>query len=78
MTVLDFEVRKKMIEALKNGRYIITISVFNPAKKRHDHYAVFNNYPSAEIIPSLSHTTRLIFNQLPEGMVPIEEDNSKE
>ena len=64
-SILDFEVRKRFMEAIKNGRYIVTISIHNPAKNRNDHYAVFNNYPTEDIIPSMEEVNRLVFRQLP-------------
>ena len=77
MTILDFEVRKKFMEAISTGRYIVTISSVNKEKKCLDHYAVFNDYPTDDILPSLEHTTRLVLNQLPDWMNPVAKDNPK-
>ena len=73
-SILDFEVRKQFMDAIRNGRYVVTISVHNPAKKRNDHYAVFKNYPPADILPSLEETNRLIFKQLPDHLNPLTDE----
>lgn len=64
--VLDFEVHKKFTEALKLGRYVITISTCDPKKKKNQlhHYAVYNNFPTDDIVPSMEHVNRLIWGQV--------------
>ena len=65
-SIIDFEVRKRFMDAISNGRYLITISVFDKEKSQLQHYGVFNNYPTDDIIPSLEQTNRLIFKQMPD------------
>ena len=77
-SILDFEVRKRFMEAIKGGRYIVTISPADTTKNRNDHYAVFNNYPTEDIIPSLEQTNRLVFNQLPEASNPMNHEPETE
>lgn len=64
--VLDFEVHKKFTEALKLGRYIITISSCDRKKKRNQlqHYAVYSNFPTDDIVPSMEQVNRLIWGQV--------------
>jgi len=65
------------MEAINSGRYIVTISHVDAEKKCLEHYAVFNEYPTDDILSSLEQTTRLVLNQLPDWMSPIAKDNSK-
>ena len=62
-SVTDFEARKRFMDAISNGQYLITISVFDKKQNELSHYAVFNNYPTDDIIPSLEQTNKLIFKQ---------------
>jgi hypothetical protein len=65
-SIVDFEARKRFMDAISNGHYLITISSFDKEKSEINHYAVFNNFPTNDIIPSLEHTNRLIFKQIPD------------
>jgi len=65
-SVIDFKVRKRFMDAISTGRYLITISTHDKEKNQINHYAVFNNYPTDDIIPSLEQTNRLIFKQIPD------------
>lgn len=64
MGVLDFEVRRKVVEALGTGRYVVTISTVNEETKKLDHYAVFKEFPTDDIFPSLEENVKLVAKQL--------------
>lgn len=54
-TVQEFELRKKMQEALKSGRYFVTITRLDEETNRLEHYHVWREFPTDDLIPSLSH-----------------------
>ena len=64
-SIIDFEIRKRFMDAIAEGRYLITISTHDKKHNRLNHYAVFNNYPTDDIIPSLEQVNRLVFKQMP-------------
>ena len=52
-SVSQFELYKKLQEAVKSGSYMVTITAYNKKKKQLDHYTVTNNFPREDILPSL-------------------------
>ena len=54
-TVSQFELRKKLQEALQSGKYFITVTYLNEDKKNLSHYFSWENFPVDDVIPSLSH-----------------------
>lgn len=53
--VAQFELRKKMQEALLSGEYFITITTIDKANKKLNHYYNWQHFPIDDIVPSLSH-----------------------
>ena len=49
----QFELYKKLQEAVKSGRYMVTITTYDDKKRRLDHYTVTNHFPREDILPSL-------------------------
>jgi len=64
LSVLDFDVRKKVLEALAAGKYIVTVSTVNEKTGKLDHYAVFKEFPTDDIFPALEECVKLVANQL--------------
>ena len=53
--ISQFELRKKLQEALQNGRYFITVTVLENDKKTLKHYYTWENFPADDVIPTLGH-----------------------
>ncbi len=53
--VSQFELRKKIQEAMLSGEYFITITTIDKKKKKLSHYYNWQNFPKDDVIPSLSH-----------------------
>ena len=51
--VSQFELHKKIKEALSGGSYMITITTCDRKEKTLEHYAITNNFPREDILPSL-------------------------
>jgi len=54
-SVREFELRKKIQEALKSGRYFITVTTLDEETSKLQHYIIYNDFPDADLIPSLSY-----------------------
>lgn len=54
-SIQEFEMRKRLQEALRSGRYFITITRFEEDTGELKHYHIWNEFPTDDIIPSLSH-----------------------
>ena len=52
-SISQFEMRKKMQEALQSGRYFITITYLDDKVLKH--YYSWENFPVDDVMPSLSH-----------------------
>ena len=61
--VLDFEVRKKFTEGIKSGHYFITITVYDKANKKLNHYQVTREFPIEQRLHSLSELVKLISDE---------------
>lgn len=61
--VLDFEVRKHFAEAMKSGRYFITVTVHDPGQKKLNHYQVRKNFPLPDVVPSLEEIAKLALDE---------------
>ena len=64
MNVSQFELRKKIQEALLSGEYFITITMVDKNKKKLNHYFNWQHFPQDDIIPSLSHIAMQIEAEL--------------
>ena len=51
--VTSVELRKKLNEATKNGRYFVTIT--HAEGKELKHFMMTNKFPKEDIIPTLEH-----------------------
>lgn len=54
-SVNQFELRKKLQEAFRANRYLITITVLEDGRKTLNHFYSYENFPVDDVIPSLSH-----------------------
>lgn len=61
--VLDFEIRKHFAEAIKAGRYFITITIHDPENRKLNHYQVRKNFPLADVFPSLEEIAKLVLDE---------------
>lgn len=59
-SIAEFELRKNIVKALKNGRYLITITMFNEEKNQLDHFHIWQDFPTEDLIPALSHIATAI------------------
>jgi hypothetical protein len=59
-SIAEFELRKQLSEAFKSGRYFITVTVFDPYSKKLSHYYSQKDFPTDDLIPSLSHIAGVI------------------
>lgn len=55
VNISQFELRKKIQEAMLSGKYFITITIFDKSKKKLNHYYNWQHFPEDDVIPSLSH-----------------------
>lgn len=55
-SVNQFELRKRLQDAFRQGRYMITITTFDPNKKQAlQHFWAWERFPFDDVIPSLGH-----------------------
>ncbi len=59
-SIEEFELRKKLQEAFRIGRYFITITVVEEEKKKLDHFYSYQNFPVDDLIPTLAHLAKQI------------------
>jgi len=52
-SVSQFELHKKIKEALSGGSYMITITTCDRKEKKLEHYVATSNFPREDILPSL-------------------------
>jgi hypothetical protein len=55
VSISEFELRKKLQEAFRSGRYFITITTVSEDGKKLDHHLSYQNFPSDDLMPTLSH-----------------------
>jgi len=53
-SVEEFEMRKCLINALKGGRYFITVTDLSEDGKTLNHYHIYKDFPEEDLIGSLS------------------------
>ena len=49
----QFELYKRLQEAVKTGRYMVAITHFDNKEQKMHHYTMTNNFPKEDIINSL-------------------------
>lgn len=54
-SVQEFELRKKLSQALKSGRYLVTVTYLDEESGKLNHYHLYNEFPTDDLLPSLSH-----------------------
>jgi hypothetical protein len=54
-SIHQFELRKRLQDAVAGGRHFVTVTTLDPASGKLDHYYVWENFPEADVIPSLAH-----------------------
>lgn len=67
--VSDFELRKKLNEAIAKNRYFITITIMD-GRQLH-HFTTTRNFPVHDIIPTLEH----IATEMEKGFLADAEDH---
>jgi len=49
----NFELYKKLQEAIKSGSYMVAITAYDKNKRKMNHYTVTRNFPREDILSSL-------------------------
>jgi hypothetical protein len=67
----EFELREKLKEAYQVGKYLITVTTFDFGSGKLKHYHSWKDFPTDDLVPSLSHITKEI-----EGKISGKESNT--
>jgi hypothetical protein len=54
-SINQFELRKKLQDAFRSGRYMITVTVHDEQTGKLNHFYAWDNFPADDVIPSLEH-----------------------
>ena len=52
-SVEQFELYKKLQEAVQGGSYLVAVTQFDKQKREMHHYTITNDFPKNDIIPAL-------------------------
>lgn len=62
-SVSSFELHKKFTEAVKSGRYMITISTCDKKGKKIDHFMSTKDFPRDDMMPSVEKLAELALSE---------------
>ena len=66
-TVTQFELYKKLQEAVQGGSYLVAVTQLDKSKKQMNHFTITNDFPKDDIIPAFqSHVSNLQGEIMPE------------
>ena len=68
----DFLTRQKIGEAMRSGRYFITVTTYDETTGQLNHWYGYKNFPKDDVLPTLEHFA----NSMQEEIVGNEENNS--
>lgn len=51
----EFELRRQIADAVKKGKYLITVTVYDPETHQLQHHYSMKYFPIEDAIPSLEH-----------------------
>lgn len=58
----DFETREKIGNAMRKGRYFVTVTTYDEETGKLEHWYGYKNFPREDIMPTLEHLAKVITN----------------
>ena len=65
----DSEAFKRLQEAFISGRYMVTITIHDSAKRELNHRLITNNFPTSDVMQSLSEIEKLAKKEIGQAII---------